>query len=456
MQRWKVRQFNVKRGFTIVELLIVIVVIGILAAITIVAYNGISKSAVEAAMKSDLDTAGSALAFDYKRNATYPATAAAANSGQGLATSGANVLDYQLKPYGYCVAVTNTKTTNTYRMKSSNLKIEAGSCDATVTTLAGSGAPGYKDATGNAAQFSNPDGLALNSAGILYVADQANSRIRTVAPDGTVGTFAGTSTAGFLDGPIATAKFNYPSGLAFDSSGNLYVADGRNNRIRKITPDGTVSTLAGSGAAGYRDGTGTAAQFSGPSDVAVGPSGMVYVADGLNRVRQITPAGVVTTLAGTTATTPVTGFVDGTGPSAQFNNVNSITVDLSGIIYVADTYNNAVRKILPDGTVTTLAGAGPSGYGYAEGSGTSAQFSNIWGVKADANGAVYVADTSNVRIRKVTPSGDTSLYAGSSWGAADGSARAAQFKGPYGIVIDKSGVVYVADYTGNTIRKITP
>ena len=273
-----------------------------------------------------------------------------------------------------------------------------------VTTLAGSviydayGQPaaGYADGTGAAAQFGGPQGVTVDSSGAVYVADSSNNRIRKISPAGVVTTLAGSGVAGYADGTGAAAQFSYPEGVAVDSSGAVYVADSGNNRIRKISPAGVVTTLAGSGVTGYADGTGAAAQFSNPDAVAVDSSGAVYVAEYYNnRIRKISPAGVVTTLAGSA----VAGYADGTGAAAQFSGPQGVAVDASGTVYIGDGDNNRIRKISPAGVVTTLAGSGA--YGSADGTGTAAQFRGPIGVAVDASGAVYVADINNNLIRKI-------------------------------------------------------
>jgi hypothetical protein len=226
------------------------------------------------------------------------------------------------------------------------------------------------------------------------VADNNNHRIRKVTPAGVVSTLAGSGTAGFADGSATTAKFSYPNGVAVDSSGNVYVADRSNNRIRKVTSAGVVTTLAGSATGGSTDGTGTAATFSSPQGVAVDSSGNVYVAENGNKIRKVTSAGVVTTLAGSTS-----GFADGNGPTAKFSGPNGVAVDSLGNVYVGDTANHRIRKVTPAGDVSTLAG---SGAGFANGSGTTAQFNKPYGVAVDSSGNVYVADETNHRLRKLT------------------------------------------------------
>ena len=343
---------------------------------------------------------------------------------------------------------------------------------AVVTTLAGSppspptkakgssillynpaGSYGSADGTGGGARFANPLGIAVDGAGNLYVADTGNDTIRKVTPAGAVATLAGTAVQGGDNGTGGAAQFFYPQGAAVDIAGNLYVADSYNHVIRKITPGGAVTTLAGSpGTAGSTDGTGDAALFNCPSGVAVDGTGNVYVGDTHNdTIRKITPAGVVTTLAGSPGNA---GYADGTGSAAMFFYPWGVAVDGSGNVYVGDHYNDAVRKVTPAGVVTTLAGGPPP----SGGSDTISSFNSPSGVALDSSGNVYVADL--FAIQRVAPGGTVTTLAGNEianlGGISDGLGSAAQFNGPQGLAIDGAGNVYVADTGNNLIRKITP
>ncbi|OLY94695.1 hypothetical protein BUE76_06455 [Cnuella takakiae] len=316
--------------------------------------------------------------------------------------------------------------------------------------VAGSGTAGSADGPLATAQFSQPKGIVLDAAGNMFVADWGNERIRKVSVDGQVTNLAG-STKGFIDGKGAAAKFNEPSDVAVDGQGNVYVADINNNAVRKIAPDGTVSTFAGAATQGYADGTGTAARFNNPRGVAVDAQGNVYVADMTNNcIRKITPAGVVSTFAGA----KTAGYADGTGTAARFTNPRDLTVDGQGNIYVVDSDNNGIRKITPAGVVTTIAGG--SGAGFSDGAGATAKFNEPKGIVAAADGTLYIADTENNRIRRVSTTGVVTTLAGDGTaGYAEGATTTARFNAPRGIALDASGkVLYIVDQDNNRIRKI--
>jgi sugar lactone lactonase YvrE len=302
--------------------------------------------------------------------------------------------------------------------------------------------------------FASPRGMAADSAGNIYVADTDNCAIRKIPATGVTSAVAGIVGYAHLDAQGTAARLAGPRGLALDAAGNLYVADEANCVIRKITPAGLVTTLAGSvGVAGVTNGTGAAAQFGYPEGVAVDTAGNVYVADTSGgRIRFITPAGVVTTLAGS-----VTGSADGTGTAASFSLPKDVAVDGAGNVYVTDSGNHTIRKITPAGVVTTLAGAAGV-RGSADGPGAQARFSFPYGLAIDAAANLYVADSSNHTIRKITPAGVVSTLAGSAGqlGSGDGTGSAARFASPYDVTVDGSGIVYVAEFNASLVRRITP
>jgi hypothetical protein len=288
----------------------------------------------------------------------------------------------------------------------------------------------------------------------VYVADYGNYTIRKITSSGVVTTLAGSvGQTGSTDGTGSSARFYKPQGVAVDGSGNVYVADANNYTIRKITNSGVVATLAGSaGQYGSTDGTGSTARFYNPQGVAVDGNGNVYVTDG-STIRKITSSGEVTTLAGSAVQG---GSSDGTGSTARFNGLQGAAADGSGNVYVADTQNHTIRKITSNGVVTTLAGsAGQTGS--ADGTGSSARFYNPQGVAVDGSGNVYVADTYNYTIRKITSSGVVTTLAGSAGqtGSSDGTGSMARFNYPSGVAMDGNGNVYVLDTQNQTIRKIT-
>ena len=328
-----------------------------------------------------------------------------------------------------------------------------------VTTLAGlAGIPGSRDGTGSNARFNNPSGVAVDSSGNVYVADTYNNIIRKVTPSGVVCTLAGFAlNSGSTDGLTSNARFNFPSGIAVDGSGNVYVADQNNNTLRKLTPGGLVTTLAGlaGSSPGSSDGTGSAARFNSPNGLAVDASGNIYVADTDNHtVRKVTPAGVVTTLAGQVGNF---GSSDGSGSAAQFSFPYGVTVDGSGNVFVADQYNFTIRKVTSAGVVTTLAGR-VGVQGSSDGTGSAARFYQPSGVTVDGSGNVFVADSANYTIRKVTSGGVVSTLAGlaPSPGSTNGTGSSARFNWPFGVAVEGGGNVYVADTTNHTIRKVTP
>jgi hypothetical protein len=320
-------------------------------------------------------------------------------------------------------------------------------------TLAGTaGSYGSTDATGSAARFIFPQGVAVDTAGNVYVADTNNHTIRKVTSAGVVTTLAGTAGSnGSTDATGSAARFFFPQGVSVDTAGNVYVADGYHT-IRKVTTAGVVTTLAGAaGSIGSTDATGSAARFNNPFGVSVDTAGNVFVADYSNHtIRKVTSAGVVTTLAGTAGSN---GSTDATGSAARFYNPRSISVDTAGNVFVADTSNNTIRKVTTAGVVTTLAGLAGS-TGSTDATGTAARFNNPFGVSVDTAGNVFVADRNNHTIRKVTSAGVVTTEAGltNTPSSNNGLGSAARFNFPQGVAVDTAGNVFVADRNNHTIR----
>ena len=319
-----------------------------------------------------------------------------------------------------------------------------------IATFAGQpGTKGYADGPALQAEFRLPNNAAADGAGNVYVADTANDVIRKITPAGIVSTVAGLAhSRGSADGSgTNTARFWSPFGVALDNAGDIFVADTGNNTIRKISPAGIVTTIAGlAGQPGSDDGGGPAARFRNPWGVAVDNTGNVYVADMSNdTIRRITPDGRVHTFAGQAG---MTGNTDGWGNSARFNNPFGVAVDSSGNVYVSDTANNVIRKITVGRVVTTLAGS-PGNAGKTDGNGSDARFWSPQGLTVDSTGNIYVADTSNNGIRKITPMGVVTTI-----DLSAGTDKSSPLNGPGGVAVDSNGNLYVADTNDHCIRKI--
>ncbi len=302
-----------------------------------------------------------------------------------------------------------------------------------------------------------PAAIGADSAGNLVVADAAAHTIQKISPAGQVSLLAGSAgQAGSADGVGATARFNQPGALALLSDGSMVVTDTANHFVRSVTPAGGVSSLAGvAGSSGAADGSGTAARFSSPVGIARDSSGAWLVADaGNHTIRKVSPAGVVTTFAGSAG---VSGTADGSGAAARFNEPTGIAVDGAGVVYVSDAGAHVVRKITPGGNVTTLAGqAGLAGA--QDGAGAMARFNHPGGLAVGGAGEIYLADTGNSTVRKITPDGVVTTLAGMPGlgGLMDGNGAYVWFDQPEGLVLGTDGNLYVAD-TGNAlVRKVTP
>ncbi|MCB4792410.1 MAG: carboxypeptidase regulatory-like domain-containing protein [Elusimicrobia bacterium] len=329
-----------------------------------------------------------------------------------------------------------------------------------ITTFAGTGTYGYSGDGGLAAsaRLYNPKGVAVdNNSGVVYICDSNNHRIRKVNASGIISTFAGTGTAGFSgDGSLATsAELDTPYGVAVDTSGNVYISDQGNNRIRKVNTSSTIATFAGGGTGGLGDGgPATSAQLNSPYGVAVDSSGNVYISDqGNNRIRKVNTSGTIATFAG-----GGTGGLGDGGPAvlAQLNNPYGVTVDTQGSVYISDYTNNLIRKVNASGTIATFAGGGVGGLGDG-GPATSARLTNPSGIAVDDLGNVYISSFIDFRIRKVDTSGIISTFAGTGIAGDSGDggkATLAQISNSYGVAVDTSGHVYISDYNSHRIRKV--
>ena len=323
-----------------------------------------------------------------------------------------------------------------------------------ISTLAGTAlTAGNADGNGAAARFSEPASIATDPNGVMYVADRLNHKIRKILPNGTVTTLAGTGTAGSTDGPAGIATFNEPWGVACDALGNVYVADTRNYKVRKIDASGVVSTLAGVGVFGTTNGPVATARFGFPAGIAVTANGStIYVSDYNTHIIRKIEAGQVSTLAGSVF---LPGTADGIGTTASFNKPYGICLTASGLLYVSDEWNHKIRRVTSGGIVSTLAGSGAPGS--IDGTGTNAQFNYPSAVTTDSLGNIFVADATGHTIRKVTPSGVVTTYAGlaNQPGATDGSYTVARFNQPTGIAYSRTDrALVVADKANHVLRKI--
>jgi trimeric autotransporter adhesin len=328
----------------------------------------------------------------------------------------------------------------------------------TITTLAGNGTAGFGGDTGPAssALLDQPNGIALDSTGNLYIADYLNSRIREIS-SGVINTVAGDSILGFAgdNGPALSAELDDPIGVAVDSSGNVYISDLANNRIRKVS-SGVIATIVGNGTAGYVDNvSATSAELSSPVGIALDSSGNLYIADrDNNRIRKLS-GGIVNTVAGT----GTQGFSGDSGlaTSANLSLPTAVAVDSIGNLYFSDTGNNRIRKV-SNGTITTIAGTGKAGYSGDNGPAISAQLNDPIGIALDSAGNIYIADHNNYVIRKIS-NGVITTIAGSNVAGFTGDgglATAAQLDNPYGITVASSGNVYFSDAANNRVRLLTP
>jgi uncharacterized protein (TIGR03437 family) len=343
-----------------------------------------------------------------------------------------------------------------------NDRIRRISPDGIITTIAGINGAGYQGDNGPAifARLNRPTGIAVDSSGNVFIADTVNHRIRKIDASGTIVSIAGTGAAGFSGdgGPAVSAQLNMPESLAVDASGNIYVADTGNHRVRVISPRGTITTVAGSDPAAGDGGPATKALLFQPSGVAFDASGDLYVSDTLNnRIRRIGREGIIATFAGTGS--PGYSGDNGLATRAQLNQPNGLSFDSAGNLYIADTGNHVIRMVNPSGLISTVAGSGVLGNSGDTGAAKLATLFSPSDVVVDRAGNIYVADSGNNRIRRVTPEGLIDNYAGDAAGLPgsdgdNGPARQARFDYPIGLAIDENGSLYVSDYFNNRIRKI--
>jgi len=334
-----------------------------------------------------------------------------------------------------------------------------------ISTVVGSGAFGMGTAgdggLATAAELQLPNSMAADGLGNLYIADTHNHAIRKITADGVIRTIAGQNVGiyGGDGGPATKAWLYSPQNVAFDTSGNIYIADQGNNRIRKISSDGTISTVAGNGNVGYAGdgGLATLAQLSYPSWVATDTAGNMFIADTNNhRIRKVNTNGIITTVAGM----GTSGFSGdgGTATMAQLNSPAGVAIDAAGNLYIADTNNNRIREVLSNSTIVTLAGNGTKGYSGDGGNAADAQLASPNGVAVDTAGNLYIADMANHRIRKVAANGTISTTAGNGMRGYRGNnspAATAELNFPGGVALDSAGNLYIADTYNNLIRKVS-
>jgi uncharacterized protein (TIGR03437 family) len=381
----------------------------------------------------------------------------AGNGAPGFSGDGSDPTKAQMNsPTGVAV----DSAGNLYIADSLNRRIRKVASGGSISTYAGNGTFSYSGDGGAAiqAQLNTPQGVAADAAGNLYVADTLNNVVRRVSTNGTISNFAGNGGAGSSgDGSAATgAQLNGPQGLAVDAAGNLFIADTMNAKVRKVSTGGVISTVAGSGTPGYGGdgGAATSAQLNLPAGVAVDSSGNLYIADfGNSRVRKVSAGGAT---IGTVAGNGAAGYSGdgGQAAKAQLNGPQGVAVDAAGNLYIADTANNAVREVTADGRIATVAGNGVAGYSGDGGPAIGAQVGNPVGVAVDAAGDIFIVDAST-RVRQVYPNGLIATIAGNGYRGYSGDggpATQAQLNAPSAIALGKSGNLYVADMANNAVR----
>jgi sugar lactone lactonase YvrE len=332
----------------------------------------------------------------------------------------------------------------------------------TITTIAGTGIAGSTGdgSAATAAQIDAPGGIVFDAAGNIYFSDYYRHVIRKIDPSGNISTFAGTGSAGFSGdgGPASAARFYSPNKMSFDIAGNLFVADYNNNRVRKISTSGIITTIVGTGTIGSTGdgGNATAATLWHPSDVVTDNAGNVFIADYTNnKIRKISPTGIISTFAGTGSAS--SGGDGGAATLAQLYNPFDVEIDAAGNLLIAEAEGDKVRKVGLDGIISTFAGTGISGFSGDGGQATAANLSNPAGLEVDATGNLYIADQFNQRIRMVSPSGVITTIVGNgiaAYGGDGGSPLLASINYSNGVSVNAAGVVFIADNSNHRIRKI--
>ncbi|GAB3885774.1 hypothetical protein GCM10028825_13900 [Spirosoma agri] len=362
------------------------------------------------------------------------------------------------QPSGVAVDMTG----NIYIAETGYHRIRKISTDGIISTVAGTGAFGFSGDGGPAtsAKLYEPYGVSVDTEGNLYIADRSNHRIRKVSTTGVISTVAGTGANSYSGdgGPATKAALALPSSVAVDKSGNLFIADSRNMLIRKVNTSGIINRVAGNGSTGFGGdgGPATSARLYYPVGVAVQDDGTFYIADATNtRVRKVTPAGTISTLAGNGKTFSGDG---GPATKADLYVPSGVATDGQGNLFIADQLNHQVRRVSPTGIISTIAGTGTFGYSGDGGTATSAMLNSPTSVAVDRIGNVFIADTYNRRIRKVSSDGTISTVAGDGYydyKGDGGPATSASMKEPTGVTVDDTGNLYIVDRESATIRKVS-
>ena len=323
--------------------------------------------------------------------------------------------------------------------------------NSTVSLYAGTGNAGSTDGPRLNSTFNQPVGLVITNDGTMFVLEKLSHMIRRIWPNGTVSRFVGSGSAGNADGQGSAASFDTPSGFSLGLNGNLYVADSNNHRIRVVTPSGAVSTMAGS-TMGTVDANGTSAKFNFPTGIGFTSDGTMYIVDHFShRIRRMSPSGNVTTIAGN----GTSSSIDGNGTAATFSNPFGVVVDQDDRIYISETSGNRIRRMTTAGQVTIFAGSGVSSF--ADGQGTSAAFRNPYGMALSSNGFIYVADYANNRVRMVSIStGVVSTVVGTgSTAFVDGIGSVATVRELQGVGVSPNGTLYIAETGAHRIRRVS-